>query len=66
MQQALSANRAGTMFDVCERLVPPQAVVVHTIPDSFSRRHERLSGVAGGKENPFYCLPFGQAEASIY
>ena len=22
------------MFDVCERLVPPRAVAVHTIPDS--------------------------------
>ena len=35
MHQALSANRASTMFDVCERLVQPRVVAVHTIPDSF-------------------------------
>ena len=28
--QALSANHAGTMLDVCERLVPPRAVAVHS------------------------------------
>ena len=35
MHQTLSANRAGTMFDVCERLVQPRVVAVHTIPDSL-------------------------------
>ena len=31
VHQTLSANRAGTMFGVCERLVPPRAVAAHTI-----------------------------------
>ena len=38
--QTLSANRSSTIFDVCERLVPLRAVAVHTIPVSFSCRHE--------------------------
>ena len=36
VHQTLSANRRGTMFDVCERLVPSWALAVHTIPDGFS------------------------------
>ena len=44
--QTLSANApAGTVFDVCERLVPPGAVAVYTISDSFSWRHGKLSGI---------------------
>lgn len=31
MLQTLSANCAGAMFDVCEPLVPPRAVVVHAV-----------------------------------
>ena len=31
VHQSLSANRAGTMFGVCERLVPPRALAAHTI-----------------------------------
>ena len=31
VHQTLSANRAGTMFGVCERLVPPRDVAAHTI-----------------------------------
>ena len=34
LHQTLWANRAGTMFDVCERPFPPQAVVAYTILDS--------------------------------
>ena len=49
MHQTLSANRAGVVFDVLERLfersAPPQAVAVHTIPDSVSWRQEMLSGI---------------------
>ena len=42
LAQTLSANRSGcTMFDVYERLIPvPGAVAVHTMSDSFLRRHE--------------------------
>ena len=35
MHQTLSANRAGAMFSVCERLGLPRAVVVHTIRIAF-------------------------------
>ena len=50
MHQTLSANRAGVVFDVLERLfdrfAPPQAVAVHThIPDSVSWRQEMLFGI---------------------
>ena len=47
MHQTLSANRSGcTMFDVYERLIPvPGAVAVHTMSDSFLRRHENLFAV---------------------
>ena len=41
MYQTLSANRAGTVFDVCELLVPPWAVAVHAMPDSFLWHHEK-------------------------
>ena len=34
MHQILLAYRTGTMFDVCERLVPLRAVSVHTAPGS--------------------------------
>ena len=38
VHQTLSANRGGTMFDVCERLV--------TAPSRYcSRRHEKLSNI---------------------
>ena len=43
MHQTLSAKRAGMVSDVCERLVPPRAVTVHTIHDRFSWRHKKLS-----------------------
>ena len=33
MNQTFSVNYASTMFDVCERLAPPQAVSAHTLPD---------------------------------
>lgn len=33
------------MFDVCEWLVPPRAIAVHTIPDNFSWSHKTLSGI---------------------
>ena len=33
--QTLSANRAGAMFSVCERLGLPRAVAVHTIRIAF-------------------------------
>ena len=39
----LSANCAGAMFDVCERLVPIPGFAVHNIQDSFSWRHEKQS-----------------------
>ena len=42
MDQTFSTNRSGTMFDVCERLVPPRAIAVHRIPDSFAWFHEEL------------------------
>ena len=29
------ANRAGWMFDMCVRLVPPRAVAVHTLHESY-------------------------------
>ena len=45
LHQTLSANRARTVFDVCEQLVPPRVVAVHAIPDGFSCRHEKSSGV---------------------
>jgi len=37
VHQTRPANRAGTIFNVCERLLPPRAVAAHTIPDSISR-----------------------------
>ena len=43
----LGQRAAGTVFDLCERLVPPGAVAVYTISDSFSWRHGKLSGVMG-------------------
>jgi len=43
----LSANRTGTMFIVCERLVPPRAAAVYTTPNNFSWRHEKISGRVG-------------------
>ena len=46
MHQTLSANRV-TLFDVCEQLLPPPAVVVHAIPGRFSWRHEKLSNIGG-------------------
>ena len=47
LAQTLSANRFGcTMFDVYERLIPvPGAIAVHTMSDSFLRRHENLFAV---------------------
>ena len=37
-----------TMFIVCERrLVPPKAAAVDTMPNNFSWRHEKISGIAG-------------------
>ena len=46
MHQTFSANRSGTMFDVCNRLVPVlcRCWSYGTAPDSFSCRHEKLSG----------------------
>ena len=44
VHQTLSANRADTLFNVCERLVPPRAVAAHIIPDNFPWRQEKLSG----------------------
>ena len=35
VHQTFSANRAGTMFDVCERFVLLRAVAVHALPDVF-------------------------------
>ena len=35
VHQTFSANRAGTMFDVFERLVLLRAVAVHALPDVF-------------------------------
>ena len=43
VHQTLSANLVGTVFDVCERIVPPSAVAVHTIPDNVPWRQEKLS-----------------------
>ena len=43
--QALAANFGDTLFDVCERLGPSRAVAVHTMPDGFSRPHEKLSRI---------------------
>ena len=37
MHQALLANKARTLFDVCEQLLPPLAVAVHAMPDIFLR-----------------------------
>ena len=45
VNQTLSANRADTVFNVCERLVPPRAVAVHIIPDNFPWRQEKLPGI---------------------
>ena len=35
VHQTLSANRAGAMFSVCERLGLPRAAAVHTIRIAF-------------------------------
>ena len=40
VHQALSANRVGTMFDVCERLQPPRAIC-----SLYHTTHEKLSGI---------------------
>ena len=46
MHQNLSANRAGMVFDVYERRLPPRAVAIHIIPDNFPCRHKiKLSSV---------------------
>ena len=41
VHQTLSVNRTDTVFNVCERLVPPRAVAVHIIPDNFPWRQEK-------------------------
>ena len=48
MHQILSANRTGTMFDVCERLVPLRAVSVHTAPGSSYSSTISVGGGGGG------------------
>ena len=35
---SLLANRAGTVFDVCERLVPPGAVAVHSFNTGYATK----------------------------
>lgn len=35
-------------------------------PHLFKKYNVTYSNLSGYKENNFYCLPFGQAEASIY
>ena len=47
MHQILSANLPGTMFNVCERLVPLRAVSVHTALGSSLAHHQRR-GERGG------------------
>ena len=44
MDQTFSTNRSGTIFDMCEQLMPPRAIAVHTIPDSFAWFHEDRGG----------------------
>ena len=41
VHQTLLANQASKMFNVCERLVRPWAIVVY----SFSCWHEKLSSI---------------------
>lgn len=45
VHQTLLANQASTMFDVYEGLVRPLAIVVYTVPNSFSCWHENLSSI---------------------
>ena len=45
VHQTLLANQASTMFDVYEGLVRPWAIVVYTVPNSFSCWHENLSSI---------------------
>ena len=48
VHQILSANRTGTMFDVCERLVLLRAVSVHTAPGSSYSSAISVEGGGGG------------------
>ena len=48
MHQILSANLPGTMFNVCERLVPLRAVSVHTALGSSLAHHQRRGERGGG------------------
>ena len=62
MHQILSANRTGTMLDVCERLVPLRAVSVHTAPgSSYSSAISVWGGGGGGVLLSVCCLSVGFA-----
>ena len=57
VHQTLSANRAGMMLDMCERLVPPRAVDALTSMHEhkiirYSRRFSRLVQVECNKLSP--------------
>ena len=62
MHQILSANLSGTMFNVCERLVPLRAVSVHTALGSSFADHQRRGKGGGGRGLlPVCCVSVGFA-----
>ena len=61
MHQILSANLPGTMFNVCERLVPLRAVSVHTALGSSLAHHQRRGERGGGGLLSVCCVSVGFA-----
>ena len=61
MHQTLSANRAGTMLHVCERLVLPRAVPFHTIPE-----HNLNLLLYSLSEHYFFSQMVGLQEVRLY